>query len=246
MCKLLIAALFAALLSLTVQAQKQPKPWAEWSQKEAQKILNDSAWGQTQTETDTSQMFFSPTQDPNRMGRSSNDSSRTQQGATNQAVYVNFHVRFFTAKPIRQALVRLIEFNQPNLPKDTIERLNQFANLQSNEWIIVAVAFDASDQRYSGPVMQAFGSATTDLAKNNTYLERKDGKKLFLNEYVPPGRDGFGARFIFPRVVDGQPFLAADTGEVRFFSEFSAGSVSIKLDRRFKITDMMYNGNLEY
>jgi len=244
--KLIVAALLALLLSLTVQAQKQLKPWAEWSQKEAQKILNDSGRGQTQTETDTSQMFFSPTNDTGVTRSTSNSASRAQQGATNEAVHVNYHVRFFTAKPIRQALVRLIEFNQTNLPKDTIERLNQFANLQSNEWIIVAVAFDASDQRYSGPVLQAFGSATTDLAKNNTYLERKDGKKLFLNEYVPPGRDGFGARFIFPRVVDGQPFLAADSGEVRFYSQFSAGSTSIKLDRRFKTTDMMYNGNLEY
>src|SRR6267142_3016339 len=242
--KLIIAAIVAALLSLAVQAQKQLKPWGEWSQKDAQKILNDSAWGRTQTETDTSQMFFSPTNDTGVTRSTSNSGSRARQGATNEAVHVNFHVRFFTAKPIRQALVRLMEINQTNLSKDTIERLNLFANLQSNEWIIVAVAFDATDQRYSGPVLQAFGSATTDLAKNNTYLERKDGKKIFLNEYVPPGKDGFGARFIFPRVVDGQPFLAADTGEVRFFSEFSAGSVSIKLDRRFKITDMMYNGNL--
>lgn len=238
--KLMIATLLAALLSLVVQAQKQFKPWAVWNQKEAQKILNDSAWGRTQTETDTSEMFFSPT------AQSGGGSVRRSQGATNTEVYVNFHIRFFTARPIRQALVRLIEINQTNLPKETIERLNQFANLQSNEWIIVAVAFDASDQRYSGPVLQAFGSVTTDLAKNNTYLERKDGKKIFLNEYVPPGKDGFGARFIFPRVVDGKPFLAANSGEVRFYSEFSVGSTGLKLDRRFKINDMMYNGNLEY
>ncbi len=245
--KLAIATLVTAVFAAGILAQKPVKPWVEWNQKEAQKILDDSAWGRTQTETDTSQMFFSPTSDPGRQNRTtSNDDARLKQGATNQAVQVNFHVRFFTAKPIRQALVRLMELNQTNLPKETIERLNQFANLQSNQWIIVAVAFDASDQRYSGPVLQALGSATTDVAKNNTYLERKDGKKLFLNEYVPPGKDGFGARFIFPRVVEDQPFLAADSGEVRFYSEFRVGSTGIKLDRRFKIADMVYNGNLEY
>jgi hypothetical protein len=246
MSKLAIVALVTALFSVAVPAQKQPKPWGEWSQKDAQKILDDSPWGQTQTETDTSQMFYSPTNDPNVSGRSSNDSSRLRQGATNQAVNLNFRVRFFSAKPIRQALVRLMEIKQKDLPKETIDRLNVFANLRSDEWIIVAVAFDSNDQRYSGPVMQAFGSVTTDLAKNDTYLERKDGKRLYLNEYVAPGKDGFGARFIFPRQVEGQPFLTADAGEVRFHSEFSAGSRSLKLDRRFKTAEMVYNGELEY
>ena len=244
--KLAIAALITTLVAAGVMAQKQPKPWGEWSKKDAEKILNDSPWGQTYTETDTSQMFFSPTSDPNTRGQTSNDNSRLRQGATNTEVHVNFHIRFFTAKPIRQALVRLMEVNQPNLPKETIERLNAFANLSSDQYIIVAVAFDATDQRYSGPVLQAFGSATTDLTKNNSYLERKDGKKLFLAEYVPPGRDGFGARFIFPRVVDGQPFVDANTGEVRFYSSFSVGSAGIKLDRRFKVADTMYEGQLEY
>ncbi len=245
MSKLAIVTLVTALFAVAVLAQKQPKPWVEWSQKDAQKILDNSPWGQTQTETDTSQMFFSPTSDPTR-GRSSNDSSRLGQGATNQAVNVNFHIRFFTAKPIRQALVRLMVLNQKDLPKETVERLNIFANLRSDEWVIVAVTFDATDQRYSGPVMQAFGSVTTDLAKNDTYLERKDGKRIYLNEYVAPGKDGFGARFIFPRNFEGKPFLGADNGEVRFYSQFSVGSRALKLDRRFKLADMMYDGELEY
>jgi len=245
--KLAIATVVMSLFTAGIMAQKL-KSWDQWSKKDAQKILDDSPWGQTQTDTDTSQMFFSPTTAPGVNGArsTSNDSSRQAQGATNQAVNTNYRIRFFTAKPIRQAFVRLMELQQPNLPKDMIERLNAFANLQSNEYIIVAVAFDATDQRYSGPVLQALGSATTDLTKNNTYLELKNGKRLFLTEYVPPGKDGFGARFIFPRVMDGKPFLNPDSGEVRFYSEFSVGSRGIKLDKRFKIADMMYEGQLEY
>src|SRR5712692_1661659 len=128
-----IAALAMVLfMAGAVSAQKQLKPWGEWSQKDAQKVLDDSPWGQTQTETDTSQMFYSPTSDPNRTGTrsTSNDSSRQSQGATNQAVNTNYRIRFFTARPIRQAFVRLMELQQPNLPKEMIERLNAFANLQ--------------------------------------------------------------------------------------------------------------------
>src|SRR5712692_7146861 len=129
--KLITAILLITLVAAVGFAQKL-KPWGEWSRKDVEKMLNDSPWGQTQTETDTSQMFFSPTSDPNRTGTrsTSNDSSRQSQGATNQAVNTNYRIRFFTARPIRQAFVRLMELQQPNLPKEMIERLNAFANLQ--------------------------------------------------------------------------------------------------------------------
>ena len=246
-----IAALTMVLfMAGAASAQKPLKPWGEWTQKEAQKILDDSAWGRTQTETDTSQMFYSPTSQPPGRGlgtrATSNDSSRTSQGATNQAVNLNYRIRFFTAKPVRQAFVRLMELSQPNLPKETLERLNQFANLHSDQYIIVAVTFDSTDRRYSGPAEQAFGTATAEILKNDTYLERKDGKRLFLTEYVAPGKDGFSARFIFPRTMDGQPFLSPDSGEVRFYSQFAIGSTGLKLNMRYKVSDMIYDGQLEY
>jgi hypothetical protein len=245
--KLAISTLLAVLLTSPALAQKI-KGWDQWSQKDAQKILDDSPWGRTQTETDTSQMFYSPTTAPGvNGGRStSNDTSRQNQGATNQAVSLNYRIRFFTAKPIRQAFVRLMEINQPNLPKEMLERLNAFANLHSDEYIIVAVTSDSTDRRYAGPAEQALGSATTAVTKNDTYLERKDGKRVLLSEYVPPGKDGFGARFIFPRSLDGQPFLNPDSGEVRFYSQFAVGSTGLKLNMRFKISDMLYDGQLEY
>jgi hypothetical protein len=92
--------------------------------------------------------------------------------------------------------------------------------------------------------MQVIESAATGTLKNTTYLERNDGKRIFLEQYVPPGKDGFGARFIFPRMVDEKPFLSAEFNDVRFVSEY--GTSSIKLNMRFKVSDMMMNGKLEY
>jgi hypothetical protein len=40
-----------------------------------------------------------------------------------------------------------------------------------------------------------------------------------------------------------QEFITDDTREVRFVSEFAEGH---KLNMRFKVTDMIYNGKLEY
>jgi hypothetical protein len=222
--------------------QKTEKPWTEWTQKDAEKILSSSPWAQAQVDTDTSEMFFSPTNDPRARGRTTdNDGQRLESGARNQSVNVKFIVRFFSARPIRQALVRLMELKNKPEP-EMVERMHQFANIKSGESIILTLSFETTDQRYAGPAMQAMNSAITASLKNETYLER-DGKRHFLHEYVPPGADGFGARFIFLRNVDEQPFINSNSGEVRFVTKYPSG---LKVDRRFKVSEMMYEGQLEY
>jgi hypothetical protein len=226
---------------LTFAIQKTEKPWTEWSKKEAEKVLSDSPWSQTQTDTDTSEMFFTPTSDPNLTRSTTNDRSRAEAGATNQAVNVKFVVRFFSARPVRRAHARLIELEQKP-PPEVLEKLRGFGETKSADSIILTVTFESSDQRFARNAMQAFNSAVTATLKNETYLER-DGKRLFLEEYVPPGKDGFGARFIFLRRVDEQPFLATNTGEVRFATKFPSG---LKVDRKFKLEKMLLNGEFEY
>ena len=271
--KMIVAAV-VILISAGAFAQKQQKPWIEWSKKEAQKILDDSAWSQTQVETDTSEMFYTPT--ATTQTGTANNQGRGDQGATNQATNVTFRIRLFSARPIRQAYVRMLELEQAQPSEQAVaEKRRAWANLRADDRIIVAVSYQSPDRRYLGRVSQAFNSAVTAVLKNSTYLERKDGKRVFLSEYVPPSKDPFGARFIFPRTIDGQPFIAADSGAIRFHSEYenkfaldSAGNpegttsrgatrqtngtiqsqspFKIKLDMKFKIADLMYNGELEY
>ena len=233
MSKLAAALLLVCALIPAVGAQKQMKPWTEWSEKDARKILDNSPWGKTQVETDTSEMFYNP-------GRSS---TRDTQGATNQATNVNYHIWFLSAKPIRQAFARVLEKQQKTPNPQLSESLRSFVERKFDEWIVVAVTFDSPDGRYSGPALQAFNSANTGLLKNRTYLELKNGRRLFLQEYKPPINDGLGAKFIFPRLVGDEPFITRSAEEVRFYSEVSD---KIKLNMRFKIPEMMYEGQLEY
>jgi len=242
--KRLVVLLACAVLlssSLVFGTQKTEKPWTEWTQKEAEKMLSSSPWAQTQVDTDTSEMFFSPTNDPARGRTTDNAGTRLESGARNQAVNVKFIVRFFSARPIRQALVRTMELKQKP-DADTAERLHAFANVQSGESIILTLSFETTDQRYGGQAMQTMGSAVTATLKNETYLER-DGKRQFLHEYIPPGKDGFGARFIFLRMMDEQPFINGNAGEVRFVTKYPNG---MKVDRRFKLADMVLDGKPEY
>ena len=240
----IVTALILLSLLATTMAQKTDKKWTEWSKKDALDVLEKSPWAQTQNDTDASEQMYSPTSDSRlpQNRTTSNDDSRATQGATNQATNVKYHVRFFSARPIREAHIRLMELGQKP-PADAITRMHNFAEVKSESSIIVAVTYEATDQRSGNAVMQALNSAAIGTLKNSTYLQRSDGKQLFLEEYVPPGKDGFGARFIFLRMPDEKPFIDANSKEIRFFAQVNG---SIKIDRRFKVADMMYQGELEY
>ena len=234
---LIVAA--CCVLFAGVAAQKKVKPWTEWSLKEAQKLLDDSAWGQTQAETNTSEMFYNPT---TQSGRGTS-SDRTSQGATNQAVNVNFRIRFLSAKPIRQAFARSILLQQKTPNAQLEEQLKAFAEQKSSDWVVVAVNFDSTDQRFTNTAMQTLNALNTGVLQNKTYLEIKDGKRMFLKDYRAPIADGMGAKFVFPRMVDGQPLVTSESGYVRFYTELTK---DLKLNMRFKVQEMMYDGQLEY
>jgi hypothetical protein len=236
--------LLALLAPFTTGAsQKEKKPWSEWTQKEAEKILNDSPWSQIQNETDTSEMFYQPTADPRTNPRTPNPDGRLAQGASNQSSNLKYGVRFFSARPVRQAFVRMMLLKQKDLPPDVIERMNNFAEVTATDSIIVAVTIEGTDKRSLGHVMQLFNSAVIGTLKNTTYLERNDGKRIFIEEYHPPGKDGFGARFIFLRMMNEELFITPEVREVRFVAEVGN---EVKLNMKFKVADMMMDGKLEY
>jgi hypothetical protein len=236
-----IAAALALACALTTAlvAQNEMKPWTDWSKKDAEKILNDSPWGQTQTQTDTSEMFYTPTEPGARNAR------RDAEGNTNQAINIKYRIRFLSARPIRQAFARvqLLDAQSPN--KAMVEGLKNFADAPPNpDSIIVAVTYESKDGRVSGRAFQAFSTATAETIRNKTYLQRKDGQRLFLTEYQRPDQNPLRAAFFaFPRVVDGKPFITPETGEVRFVASLGQG---VELNMRFDVSKMNYGGALEY
>ena len=234
--KIALLSLCVLFLAGVAGAQKKFKPWIEWNEKDAQKILEESPWAHTQTETDTSEMFYKPTASPTAGGTTA---ERNERGAFNQSMNANFRIRFLSSKPIRAAFAKTLSAKQPNLS----DGLRAFVDREFPDHIVVAVTFDASDRRVEGPVMQTFNSINLGVLQNTTFLETKNGKRNFIIQYQIPSQDGLGAKFIFPRNVDGEPFLTPQSGELRFYSEMSK---TLKLNMRFKVADMMYEGKLEY
>ena len=248
--------LLLMILALMVGAGfAQEKNWLDWNKAEAEKMLNHSAWGQTQTDTDTSEMVYTPTTggtgsiarsevNKGRVGdQQSINNNRADRGATNQAMSVNYHVRLLSAKPVRQAFMRIIALSQKNSDEELLAGLSSFVERDFKDYIVVAVTFDSTDSRFSGPALQAFGTARIGTVKNVTYLDRKDGKRVFPMDYQPPSSDGLGAKFIFARKFEGKDFLDKESGSVKFICELTP---QIKLNVTFKTSDMIYNGKLEY
>jgi hypothetical protein len=216
----------------SVAGQKGVKPWKEWSKSDAQKMLTDSPWAHLQIDQD----FVDPTPLTRPKDPSINTRLTQNEGMT-------YGIRFFSARPIRQAFVRMIQLQKKDLAPAMVSRLNTFAELTSEDSVIIAVTIENPDANMLGKAMQIVRNATTAEIKNSTYLERSDGKRVFLDQYTPPGTDGFGARFIFPRMVDGKPFLNSDLSVVRFVSDLGN---SIKFHMTYKVKDMMLDGKLEY
>jgi hypothetical protein len=240
--------------SSAIIGQATHGPWMEMSKKDAEKLLADSPWSQTQVDTDTSEMFFSPTRQgsasPGRStaassatGQSSINNNRADRGAVNQAIEVKYRICFLSARPIREALARMVIAAQHEPNADLMSRLQAFVQRDFTPYIVIAVSVDSTDNRFLGPIMQQVNSATAGSLKNNAYLETPDGKRLFLTGYQAPIPDGLGAKFIFPRRPNGEEFLKSGTSTVRFVAEFSD---SFKLNMRFKVSDMIYDNKREY
>jgi hypothetical protein len=243
-----------AIASIGARSQGS-STWTLISKKEAEKVLNSSPWGQTQTETDTTEMFYSPTRPGTSAigkpeasktpvaGQQSINNNRADNGAANQPISVNYHIRLLSAKPVREAISRMVMLENAQQGEGIAALMQPFVDRDFGQFIVVSVVLDSTDGRYSGPALQAFSSATGETLRNKTYLERKDGKRLYLLDYRPPQADGLGAKFVFERLPDGKPFINGDSGNFRFYSEVSD---KIKLNVKYEVSSLTYKGVLEY
>lgn len=224
----------------------QKKPWTEWTKKDVEKILNDSAWGQTQSEggqqTPTSTAAISTTTAGRREDSNVTAASRVESGEQKATPVVKYHVRFLSAKPVRAAFARMVLMAQTQPNEKLTGQLQEFINREFNDYIVLSVSPEVGDPKMAGPLMRVFTAANTESLQKTVYLERKDGKKLYLMEYRAPVEDGMGAKFVFQRKLDGQPFLG-ENDNVRFVAQLNEKT---KLTTRYKLSEMIYDGKLEY
>ena len=241
-----VVMVLVALFSMASVTAQKIKPWTEWSKKDAEKTLNDSAWAQTQSEGEESSSSsnsgaITQVAAPRAADR---DISRSgESGQSKPAMIVKYRVRLLTAKPIREAFSRILVLNQQSPNPELAQELQGFIDRDFSDYIIVAVMLETNDKRMGGTVLETLNNTTTEALKKNAFLERKDGKRLSLQDYRAPSTDGMGAKFIFPRKLDGEPFVVDPKDNLRFVAQLNE---KIKITVRYKLSEMAYNGNVEY
>lgn len=182
------------------------KPYQKWSKKDVSRMLDNSPWGKIHTVT-----IMNPTHTGARTFESigTGDLEREKQN--------QFHIRFLSAKPIRMAIARSLQLNSKG--RVNVEALQNFVDTSEDKYIAVILTVTArpvGSSSASGYNTALMSQRTPDLASNTT-LATDSGKRVYLANYQPPGRDGLGARYLFPRTLpDGSPLLSGDDKEIRF------------------------------
>jgi hypothetical protein len=232
------------------------EPYTQWSAKEVGIMLGSSPWVRL------SSMFL-------LRGSAKTNMAITKDwtGTDFSAVY---QVRLITAMPVREAVLRSIslyprsvgldEIGKRNPEKEkarlenfVISNPNHFIVKGDEEHIIASVrliyAYELDKQMSGGianrklPGFDELSEVDLPRIMANTFLETDSGKRMKISRYMPPGRDGLGAKLIFKRKLpDGTPFITETDKDLRLELRLKYHKVKVKFD----LSKMMYRGKLEY
>jgi hypothetical protein len=207
------------------------EPFDKWNREQVLRMLSDSPWAQSET--------FTGAIDAKNAGM-----------AGEKELYYRFIARFFSALPVREAYVRMAglmnNYDQmaPEQRQEFDKRFKHALELDVADRVIVAVDYSTNDPNTARDLRTAFESATVDTLKQRVYLISQKLGRIEAREYFPPSADGTGAKFIFPRTVNGQPVLGPQDKEIRF--DFTAPITNQRVFLTFKSAKMVYRGGLSY
>src|SRR6266478_7340960 len=150
-----VAAMFSILaLTIVASAQRKDYSWMELPKKDADRMLANSPWSQTQVDTDLTEMMFSPTKAGTpAIGQStpkgsvsdqqSINNNRSDRGALNGEVHVSYRICFLSARPVRQALAKTILASQGENNDQLVKQLQDFVERDFSSYIAIAVTINS-------------------------------------------------------------------------------------------------------
>ncbi len=149
-----------------------------------------------------------------------------------------FNIRFQSAKPVRMALARLSLLYRRRDHRQASELVQR--QPFGDQYIVVAVSGAQGENH-----RRELNRANLQQLQAHTHLALKaSGRHIRLERYVPP-REAGGAEafFLFYRVREGKDQVTLKEKEIRFVSQLGWRT---RLDRKFKLKDMVFDGTLEF
>jgi hypothetical protein len=205
----------------------ESKPYTEWNDQEAGKLLKDSPW------TKSVLLNAGPEGGLGSGGQrgpgGGGDSEMVSSGSSLARATTRLVVTWF-ARPIREAMARRLMLTDPAAPKDRIEKL-----LRPNDQFLVLLVTGWTLGR------QPDRDAAIERFKKETVLLKKNKEKIPLAEMVLPQRRDDPLYLRFEREIDGKPVLTAADPEVTLV--LRVGEDTYRL--RFKLAEMLIRNKLE-
>jgi len=232
--KKLAASLFVFTLCLWA-ADFWTKPYTDWTDKEAQKMADNSPWAKT-----FSVAVETPGGDSGggrgkggggggaggtTMGQTSGPSAITGQDVGGGSM--SFVIRWQSALPVKQAFVR----QKFGAEAGTSPEAKQL--LEANEPAYVLVVSGLNRRQLAGTDPDSIKTAMMELT--SLVIKGKDPIKPI--DFRLNGKGKVDAVFAFPKTSP----ITVDDKEVEFQSKL--GTLIVK--QKFRLKDMMYNGKLE-
>lgn len=231
---LLRASLILLLCLPAVAAVPDPqqilrKGFSSWTLAEATRILIRSPWARKQTYT------------------------RVVGGVGSgihgeKEIFNTFFVRLLSAPPIRQAYARIqqLQNGYDSMTPAAQSRLDASIapglNLDVSRWIVITISFRSNNPNMELSVKRFFDSQTLETIKDRAYLATERFPRVDLAAYFAPREDAVGAKFVFPRRIDGVPVVSPDQKGLNF--EVNIPSVYRRLRVHFTVSDLMVEGAL--
>lgn len=233
----------------------QKRPYLEWSTQETTLILDYSPW-----------VALAPAgvRQETHSGRPLRGGGRSGRG-----VNVHYQFRLLTARPIREAFVRMLCLNRdvihpyvnlrdlatPSSPEEQQKCPDKWISSHPNtpitagqeKYIIIAVnlrigIFGSLEWREEPEGQELSNTDTLDLT-NSAKLITNSKRKVSLFNYKPPGPDWLGLLLFFPRdLPDGKPLIAPSDKGLYFEAQINRKKVRV----RFDLAKMVYKGKLEF
>ncbi|MBN2338765.1 MAG: hypothetical protein JXP48_09515 [Acidobacteria bacterium] len=182
------------LLAFSATSWGGLEPFSKWSLEGAVKVLNDSPWARQETFTRVIR------------GVGSGISGEKE-------IYNTFYVRFLSARPVREAYARIQQI-QHGYDRMTPEEKQRFESLQAanldmdvSQWIVLSVGFRSNDPNEESAIRRFFQSETVETLRSKAFLSTPSCPQVELIAYFPHQEESVGAKFVFPREVDGVPVI---------------------------------------
>ncbi|HSR53170.1 MAG TPA: hypothetical protein VLV83_20290 [Acidobacteriota bacterium] len=207
------------------------KSYLEWTQEEAVWVLNESPWARRETFTQVVEGVGSGVRGE-------------------REILSTYFVRFLSAPPIRQAYVRIQQLQNGYAEMTDADQRDFDANsrrllrLPVRQWIVITLAFRSNEPDRELEFKQHFQVQTIETLRRTTSLSTPRFAKLEPVAYFPPAEDGVGARFVFPRQVDGVDVISPQDATVSFEIEVPVATPQVR--SQFSVAEMELDGVLVY